>query len=970
MDLEASTRTFVTLAFMDLSGSTGFANMLDPDVYGALLERLHDCVATAVRSHDGVVSQIYGDGLLAIFRGEGSGMRALASTLAVHEATRELPVPAGVPALRLEMHSGIHGGLVLLRPGDIERGRIETVGRPTGVAARLAAAAKPGEILVSQGTLGPMGAGLRLGPVRHVAVSGASDLIPAVPVLGMSPSATRLHEPYARRTPFLGRRECVDHIASGLLARDRAAPLSIAVVGPAGQGKSRLSEEIELRAKGEGAAVLRGAAALSESASTLQPFREIDAAAAALLGEATYKPPGSDLARLPEAITGRLRQLARHRPTLLILDDWQWADSASLQLLDGLRRSGVILAILLLSRETSPGELPLGADEIVELPPVDSEAAAALIQHLRPELDDLDSRRVARLAGGNPLYLEELCLLSTRALSALLAADASQDEIGRVAAIIEARVSPLPPDLAEVLQAAAVVGVDCSLWLLARLCGTAAPSPVLDRLRELDLLIPALTPGSVRFKHAVIQNVVYQLIPLDQRRILHGRVAELIAAHDPGPGTDRDEMLAWHYSQSGEPARAVLHAERAGDLAVAAASVDRAQLQYRRALQALDRLPAEESYQDRLRLVGKYGLACVYDCDSNQLGEFERACAVAHQTGDRDGEAMARFWYGYICHGSGQARRAVNAIGRALALSTADAESPFGVQLRATLGQSLAAAGRYAAAIPLLDSAIDVKRRHRSGQHVSAGTTYSLALRSAILADTGHFAQAHAAIAEARELLGGRPHPVEGSVMGWGAAVHYWQSDWEGLLAIAERGCRVAVRIETVYIHAISRAFASYARWRLDGREEAASELANAIACLVDRGKHLALSIAYGCLADIEAARGNELAVRAAVGQAYARARQGEPFGMAAAARALARIVAPDRPYQARRLLAHARGNARRRRSPHELAKCDLEEAALGLIPAEVVPARLVAAAAAFERMEMPGELRRTRALIAQRGEV
>lgn len=958
-ELGADTRSFVTLAFIDLCGSTRLANTLDPDHFAALLGDIRGTAATIIRDHEGLVSQVYGDGMFAVFRGPQAAEQALAGTLSVHRHVRSMPDVGGEC---LRMHSGVHSGLVLLRPGDTERGRVETVGRATGIAARLSAAAAPDEVLVSRSTLGPLDGRFTLGPDRSVAVSGDGDQIVAVPVLGRTAKVPG-RQPIGRRTPFLGRSPLISRMQATLLSANRTVPVCVAITGPPGQGKSRLSEEFELRVVGIETAILRGSAVQGEQASTLQPFREVDDAAARILGQEPHH-AGGDLSGLADAVVDRLRQLAELNRVLLILDDWQWADTASLQLLARLRAGATPLGILLMSREAAPGDLPIPADYLIKLDPVDEFSSNDLVGRLRPELDPVDRRRVSRLAGGNPLYLEELCHLSVPALRGLLAAEPGNDEIGRVAAIIEARVRALPSGLAEVLQAAAVVGAECGEWILEGLCGVSLQGSELARLRELDLLIPSLTAGNVRFKHGVTRNVVYQLLPLEQRRVLHCKMAELIDRRDVGPGADRDELLAWHCYESGDYARALTHAEAAGDRAVTASSIDRAQLQYGRALKAIDQLIDDAFYQDRLRLVGKYGFACVYDSDRAQLAVFDRAVAAAAARGDREGEAVSRFWKGFVCHGSGQARCAVAEIKKAIALSDTAPESPFGVQLRATLGQALAAAGRHPAAAKLLDQAINVKRANRSGRHVSVGMAYSLSLKAAVLGDTGDFPAARAAIDEALELIAGHSHPAEGSVMGWSAAVRYWQGDWEGLLETAERGCRVALRIEAVYIHAISRAFASYARWRLNGDEQAPEVLAQAVACMADRGKELALSIAYGCLAEMEASRGREERARAAVQNAYRRAREGEPFGLGAAARAWARFVTPRDPERARRMLLHARANAQRRGSPHELARCDLEEAALGLMLPQVAASRLATAAAAFEKMGINEDARRARFLM------
>jgi class 3 adenylate cyclase len=152
-ELDAVTRSFVALAFIDLCGSTRLANRLDPDHFAALLGEIRDAAAAIVRDHGGLVSQVYGDGMLAVFRGPVGGEQARAAALAVHRQGRGMPE---VATERLRMHSGVHSGLVLLRPGDAERGRLETIGRATGIAARLCAAAGPDEVLVSRSTLGPL----------------------------------------------------------------------------------------------------------------------------------------------------------------------------------------------------------------------------------------------------------------------------------------------------------------------------------------------------------------------------------------------------------------------------------------------------------------------------------------------------------------------------------------------------------------------------------------------------------------------------------------------------------------------------------------------------------------------------------------------------------------------------------------------------------------------------------------------
>lgn len=930
--------------------------MLEPEVYAEIIDGLGLLARDVIPKFGGVIAQIYGDGLLSAFQGAGSCERALAAGFELHERASSIALPAAAQIDRLALHSGIHAGLVLIKSGDAKRGSISMYGRVVGVAARLAAAAGRGEILVSASALGTQEGSLHLGDPRAVEVSGATDRVIAVPVLGL----TRADLPIGRRLPFVGRMEMRASMVRQLLAPGRSCPITIAITGTPGQGKTRLSEEIAQSMLAHGVRVLRGAAA-HEATTTLQAFRSIAAAATLALGEALA--PEENAEMLAAQVIEQVKRLSSERPLLLVLDDWQWADTASLQMLDRLQGIPLALGILLLTRERTRSVPPITADHVLDLEPLTDVDSAALVRKARPELDLIDAGRIHRLAGGNPLYLEELCQLSARALSGL-AADPGGGEIGRIASLVEARVREQPPSLRQVLECAAVIGDECPRHLIDQMCEAAVVPAILDQLRSRDFLIPSHRSGDVRFKHGITRNVVYQLISPNTRRALHGAVARLIEVDDAMGVAEREEVLAWHYAAGAEHAKAAVAAERAGDRATAAGLIDRALLQYRRAIDALDQIGADDSYDDRIRLVGKYGFACVYDADRRQLDVFARMADIAARRGDRHGEAVAMFWSGYVCHGSGQARRAVTDLRAAARLAQSTSTTPFSTQVHATLGQALVGAGYYDEATPLLDQAISLKLSHRSGRNISTGTAYALALKGAMLGDTGRFAEADEAIAEALTMLIGRPHPVEGSILGWAAAVRCWQGDWQGLYEVADRGCKVALRIETIYIHAISRAFRSYARWKLDGSDSAAGDLIDAVACMTDRGKELALSIACGCLADVEAARGDDAACRSATRRAYARARAGEPFGKPWAARALARLTAPGDPMRARRLIGQARASATRRGALPELARCDFEQAALGLVATDDGIALAAKAANAFRRMGMASDLRSAEAFL------
>ncbi|HPU15155.1 MAG TPA: hypothetical protein PK808_03645, partial [Polymorphobacter sp.] len=779
--------------------------------------------------------------------------------------------------------------------------------------------------------------------------------IAAVPVLGRRLAGVAHDAAHAgQRFPFIGRTGLLADIGRVLDGFVDGAVVRLAVIAPPGQGKSRLGSEIAVMAERRGIALFRGTSSAASTVGPLQPFRQIYMAL-----------PAQPLAGTgPESIVAALRAQVATGPTILVLDDWQWADSASVSLLGRLRDVSNDLGIVLLSRERGAGSVPLDGFTEVRLAPLTIDETTALVRSRRSDLDPLDAARIHDRAGGNPLLTEELCLLDPRTARTVLRNGSEPIGSGWLASLVAVRIEQLQALERRVLDTAAVIGITPPRWLLDTLVGPAGAVAAIPELVEMDFMV-GQAGDAIAFKHGITWEIIYSLVPLETRRRLHAAIADVLERRADTPDIDLHESLAWHYLASDQPERSWPHAEQAGDRAVALGSLDRAQIHYRQAIDTLDSrfdTGTDADYARYATLVGKFGFSCVFDAEEAQLALFEQAIRRAQRRRDRVGEAKAEYWLGYIAHGFGNARRAIIHCQRALVLTDEPPDAPFPVQVRATLGQAHAMAANYTPAAALLDEAIAIKRAHRSGRKISVGLAYTLALRAALHGDTGDFGTAHAMIAEALDLIGGEPHPVEASVLSWHAAICAWQGDWEGLRATAERGCAVAQRIEAVYIHAISRAFASYAQWQIDGSNAAADGLVSAVACMVDRGKTLALSIASGFVADVEQRRGNVVAARSAAALAFQRARLGEPMGLAWAARAWARQLAPQSPDRARVFIARARSNAERRSSPHELARCDLEAVRLGL--AADRDTTLAQALAAFERMEMHSLAAEARALM------
>lgn len=162
-DFESTTkltqRRYLTVLFSDLSGSSELAESLEAEDLSAILQQMRDIAHDVIPRHGGRIARIQGDGVLAIFgypqAMEDDGRRGCEAALDLHLGIAHIPVPEGLKGKKLNMHSGIHSGLVLLTEGDIKRGRFDIVGEVPNTAARLCSVARADEICVSTETLGP-----------------------------------------------------------------------------------------------------------------------------------------------------------------------------------------------------------------------------------------------------------------------------------------------------------------------------------------------------------------------------------------------------------------------------------------------------------------------------------------------------------------------------------------------------------------------------------------------------------------------------------------------------------------------------------------------------------------------------------------------------------------------------------------------------------------------------------------------
>jgi class 3 adenylate cyclase/tetratricopeptide (TPR) repeat protein len=997
------------------------AGRLEPEHYLEVLAHLRHCAHTIIPKYGGTLIDFRGDGFLAMFGfpepSEHDGRRAIEAALELHEAIAQRPEASVMPVL--SMHSGIHSGLVLLIEGVAVTGGYALVGEATNIAARLSDTAAKNEILVSATTLGTESHFFHIRERGELALPGKSATITAYQVLGRSSVSTRF-EARSRHglTPFVGRDQELALLDAALKQSMTGRIRIVSVVGDAGVGKTRLVQEFLRTAASLGCAVYKGYCDDYRTAEPLQPFLQIlrticgldstsraaismddvddrirgsealafvraelvRVASLTLAGKAAAQVRQSAGAGVPDAIRHLVMALAARRPLILFIDDWQWADDASRQVLAAVREPAHRpVLIVTTSRIQAREEAALHESEVrLVLAPLDDRHAVEAIRALRPSADPFLVKRFQQNSGGNPLFIEELCH-SHEPIAADGHIERATTGPAWLGTLIESRVARLPPDMADLVRTAAVIGLVIPGWLLQQLTGFGQDDPVVRELAEKDLIFPA-EGGTLRFKHGVTREVVYQSIGLHERQKTHLRIAQLLrerCLHESHE--ELFEPLAYHYRAAAQPLLAAEYAERAGDKALGAAALDRARAQYCAALELLE--PSGDSYSRWIAIAQRLGLACVYDPARDQIPIFARAVEIAAARADDATLARAEYWLGYIHYALGEltaaiehCERAREHCARALTARRASADpreivelEADAVQMLATLGQAHAAACQHETALQQLDEAITIKRHHRTGRRPPVGLAYTLANKAWVLGDHGRFAEADGCFTEAIDAVPGDAQPVRASILGWRAAVYLWQGRWADARTAALEAQRVGERTGSLYIFAMTQTLGEYARWMLDRSTDAVEPMVQATSWLEARDKRLFISLSYGWLAEAMLGTGRYQQARDYAARALRRARHRDRWGEAMAYRVLARLPVAHRRHSPDYYLDAAMRSAKARQSPHEEAVTLLDRAQIAAaVGRETEAAALIARAyAAFTAMDMTWYLRQAERISA-----
>ncbi len=327
-------------------------------------------------------------------------------------------------------------------------------------------------------------------------------------------------------------------------------------------------------------------------------------------------------------------RLAQLVPTIFVFEDLHWIDPASrdflVHLIETLDDTPLMLVLVSRPEERDTVVKPLveAASKRVEgfadviVPPLSEAEGELLVSQLLPRTEGDATRvkeHIVKRAAGNPFFAEEIVrmlldaggLVRKNGLHEVtpLADDLLSTVPGTLKGLIQSRLDRLPQELHEPLVSAAVLGpaFPTDLWYCMIGTGDRIPDSILEdlRVRQLVFCEPSGRRHECVFYHALIQEVVYDTLLKRTRQNLHEKAAQTIEEGSYWPTDQQAEALAYHFTRSSQPLKALPYLARAGESAVQRCAYETAIQHFS---SALELMPEGDSSQSELQISIRLGM--------------------------------------------------------------------------------------------------------------------------------------------------------------------------------------------------------------------------------------------------------------------------------------------------------------------------------------------------------------------------
>jgi class 3 adenylate cyclase/tetratricopeptide (TPR) repeat protein len=599
-------RRFVTVLFADLVGFTSLSEEKDPELVKHLIDRCFERLVADITSFGGTIDKIIGDAIVALFGApkahEDDPERAVRAGLRMQRSLDDVAHSSGVD---IKMRIGITTGEVLV--GAITAGGDYTaMGDTVNLASRLESMAAPGEVLVGRSTQEATAAAIEYEPRGRVEIRGRDD---AVEVFA---AVAELLPPGRRRrgfsAPMVGRNAEQMQLTTAIdnsIVRSRAH--LVLLLGEAGMGKSRLSEEVAAAAESNhDALVLEGRVLPYGEPNPYRPIGEalatafevhpsdfedaaaakVSGAVAKLLGEPAESElvervtraclhimgyDGSlaalDAVRRREEIQVGIRMLfdaaVQRRPVVLTLGDVNWANELLLSLIESLitalaNKPLIVMATARWAVDEDRWVVPPGRHNttVLNLDALDRNASARLVRSLLGvSISEQLADALYERSGGNPFFLEELTNMLREAGAEEGTRADLVDRLGELPdtlrGLVAARLDALNPDERAMVDNAAVIGRAGPVYALLTMAetrGREAPEHTFSQLVAKELL--ATEDDRWTFRSDLVRDISYNMLTKTVRAQTHMAIGNWLS--DSANGVDRTTagagLIARHYA--------------------------------------------------------------------------------------------------------------------------------------------------------------------------------------------------------------------------------------------------------------------------------------------------------------------------------------------------------------------------------------------------------------------------------------
>jgi DNA-binding NarL/FixJ family response regulator/class 3 adenylate cyclase/tetratricopeptide (TPR) repeat protein len=710
-------RKIVTALSAELTWYNRATKSVDANKIEETLNECRDLVAEEIQRYGGTAVWFASRGLMSFFGVpvslEHAPQKALHAALAVQEHVKGFSEQLTGRDIQVNARIGINTGAVLVENDTSgSSAMFKPIGNTTELATKAREAAEPGAIAVTQGTYNLTEHEFAFEPLGKVEADERREHVTIyrlleVRVRNRKPAKVGL----CRLTKFVGRDKEIEVLKKAFSGAKSGSGQVVGIVGEAGVGKSRLLLEFTRQLSSDKYVYLEGSCRHYGESIAYLPLLQILRVYFNITGEERESiikkrinkkigqlddgmlqlvPPLQEVLglsvddeeyrglevmqkseRIFEAIRDILLRQSHDRPVILAIEDCQWIDRTSEELLTYLINSfpSTRMMVLLLYRpEYHHIWTTKSYYQHIGLNQLSGKASAELLNSIlgasaAPALSEL----VLTKAAGNPLFIEELtrALLENGSIERkdhkyVLAEGSSEIAVpATIHGIIAARLDCLGGDLKRTLQTASVIGKDFSFGLLQIITGMPQQLKFhLQNLLGLELIYRnGLEPKSEYvFKHALIQDVAYHSLPLRTRKKLHERIGDTIEQLYADRLEDFYETLAHHYQNSQNWDKAYRYLKLSGDKATRSCADREALQHYRKAIDVLNKQDESRDRQAqelevRLAMDGVFRKVDYSEGSLENLEEAERLAKELDSTTDKAIVHSAMGWY-HVVHGN------------------------------------------------------------------------------------------------------------------------------------------------------------------------------------------------------------------------------------------------------------------------------------------------------------------------------